>query len=179
MTKKDIPEEQQEKPNEQASPAVCVEPTTKIPSEADQLKQQLIEAEDKYLRLYAEFDNFRRRTDNEKSELCKTASKSLIESILPILDSFCHSEGSFDKETTSIDDLKKGFSLIHKQLEDALKKHGVEKMVTVGKVFDPYCHEAVMQKESDQPSLTILEELQVGYLLHDKVLRPAIVVVAK
>jgi molecular chaperone GrpE len=171
--------EQEIQKNETPPAELCPAPETVDQSLLEQLKKQLIEADDKYLRLYAEFDNYRRRTDAEKSELCKTAGKSLIEGVLPILDSFCHSEASFDKETTSVDDLKKGFSLIHKQLEDALRKHGVEKMVVVGQPFDPYRHEAVMQKESDQPSQTVLEELQIGYLLHDKVLRPAIVVVAK
>lgn len=143
------------------------------------LKQQLVDAEDKYLRLYAEFDNFRKRSLQEKADHTKYAARNLIEQLLPIMDSFEHSRASFEKQNCGLEDMQKGFALIHKQLEDALQRIGVTKLVPKGEVFDPKFHEAVMQQDSDQPAHTILEVLQPGYTIYDKLLRPAMVIVAK
>lgn len=144
---------------------------------AAELKEKLLAAEDKYLRLFAEFDNYRKRTEGEKTEFSKYAAGNFAEAILPVLDSFERSEKALAANVS--EEVRKGFALIHKQLEDILQKFGVKKMEAVGKVFDPRYHEAVLQKESDQPAQTVLEELQTGYLMHEKVLRAAMVVVAK
>ena len=144
-----------------------------------ELAEKLKAAEDKYLRLYAEFDNFRKRTEAEKTEHAKYAAGKFIEAVLPVLDSFERSQKALDADAAASDEVKKGFALIHRQLEDVLQKFGVTKMAAVGQTFDPRWHEAVLQKESDQPAQTVLEELQTGYVMHDKVLRPAMVVVAK
>jgi molecular chaperone GrpE len=143
------------------------------------LAEKLKAAEDKYLRLCAEFDNFRKRTEAEKTDHAKYAAGKFIEAVLPVLDSFERSQKALDADAAAGDEVKKGFALIHRQLEDVLQKFGVTKMTAVGQLFDPRFHEAVLQKESDQPAQTVLEELQTGYVLHDKVLRPAMVVVAK
>jgi len=147
--------------------------------EKTELKEKLLAAEDKYLRLFAEFDNYRKRTDNEKAEFSKYAAGNFAKEILPVLDSFERSEKTFAAEAGASEEVRKGFALIHRQLADVLQKLGIQKMETLGKVFDPCYHEAVMQKESDRPPQTVLEELQTGYLLYEKVLRPAMVVVAK
>ena len=149
------------------------------PKEAAETKEKLLAAEDKYLRLCAEFDNYRKRTENEKSEFAKYAAGNFIEAVLPVLDSFERSQKALETDANAGDEVKKGFALIHKQLEDVLQKFGVKKMEAVGKIFDPRFQEAVMQKESDQPAQTVLEELQTGYVMYDKVLRAAMVVVAK
>lgn len=156
-----------------------LEQSIELLSQIEAAKKQLIEADDKYLRLYAEFDNYRRRTDQEKGEFARYASRNVLEALIPILDSFNHSQSSFDNLASTKEDLQKGFALIHKQFEDALLKFGVKKIEAKGQLFDPNFHEAVMQKDSDQPSQTVLEELQVGFMIHDKVLRPSMVVVAK
>ncbi|MDR2429108.1 MAG: nucleotide exchange factor GrpE [Candidatus Margulisbacteria bacterium] len=144
-----------------------------------ELAEKLKAAEDKYLRLCAEFDNFRKRTEAEKIEHAKYAAGKFIEAVLPVLDSFERSQKALDADAAAGEEVKKGFALIHRQLEDVLQKFGVTKMTAVGQLFDPRFHEAVLQKESGQPAQTVLEELQTGYVLHDKVLRPAMVVVAK
>jgi molecular chaperone GrpE len=144
-----------------------------------ELTEKLKAAEDKYLRLYAEFDNFRKRTEAEKTDHAKYAAGKFIEAVLPVLDSFERSQKALDADTAASDEVKKGFALIHRQLEDVLQKFGVTKMIAVGQLFDPRFHEAVLQKEAEQPSHTVLEELQTGYVMYDKVLRPAMVVVAK
>jgi molecular chaperone GrpE len=149
------------------------------PPKQGELEKKLKAAEDKYLRLYAEFDNFRKRTEAEKTEYAKYAAGKFIEAVLPVLDSFERSQKALDADAAASGEVKKGFALIHRQLEDVLQKFGVTKMTAVGQPFDPRFHEAVLQKESDQPAQTVLEELQTGYVMHDKVLRPAMVVVAK
>jgi molecular chaperone GrpE len=146
---------------------------------AAELTEKLKAAEDKYLRLYAEFDNFRKRSEVEKTDHAKYAAGQFIEAVLPVLDSFERSQKALDADAAASDEVKKGFALIHRQLEDILQKFGVTKMAAVGQPFDPRLHEAVLQKESDQPAHTVLEEMQTGYVMYDKVLRPAMVVVAK
>ena len=141
-----------------------------------ELEEKLKTAEDKYLRLYAEFENFRKRTEAEKTEHAKYAAGQFVEAVLPVLDSFERSQ----KTLTEADaEVRNGFELIRKQLEDVLQKFGVQRMESVGKIFDPRFHEALLQQESDQPAQTVLEEYLAGYLMHDKVLRHAQVVVAK
>ena len=141
-----------------------------------ELTEKLKAAEDKYLRLYAEFENFRKRSEAEKTEYARYAAGKFIEAVLPVLDSFERSQKTLAAAEAEI---QNGFALIRKQLEDVLQKFGVQRMESVGKIFDPRFHEALLQKESDQPAQTVLEEYLAGYLLHDKVLRHAQVVVAK
>jgi molecular chaperone GrpE len=161
--------------------------------EVAELKEKLAAAEDRYLRLFAEFDNFRKRTEGERADFARYAAGNFIEAALPVLDSFERYQKLVETpgpETPAPapagaqpsgpdGELRKGFALIHKQLEDILQKFGVQKITAVGQPFDPRFHEAVLQKESDQPAHTVLEEMQTGFMLHDRVLRPAMVVVAK
>ena len=196
MTEHKKEEHKQHKGHEESQPAAEKQPAEKKPDavkvepqkiKIDALKAQENQsaadakktAEDKYLRLYAEFDNFRKRTEAEKTEHAKYAAGKFIEAVLPVLDSFERSQKALDADAAASDEVKKGFALIHRQLEDVLQKFGVTKMAAIGQLFDPRWHEAVLQKESDQPAQTVLEELQTGYVMHDKVLRPAMVVVAK
>ncbi len=154
-------------------------PVADLEQQLADLKKELVEAGDKYLRLCAEFDNFRKRSLQEKSDHTKYAARHLIEQILPVLDSFEHSRSSFEKPNCNLEDMQKGFALIHKQFEDVLQRVGVVKLMPKGEAFDPKFHEAVMQQDSDQPAHMVLEVLQPGFTLHDKLIRPAMVVVAK
>lgn len=143
-------------------------------------EQELKEANDKHLRLYAEFDNYRKRVQAEKEELCKSASSNLLKELLPILDSFDRAQQSFEKHSDEKEELLKGLALIHRQFEDILTKNGIKKIEAKGKLFDPQLHEAIMQQEAAGVTPhTILEEVQIGYLLNDKLLRPAMVIIAK
>ena len=171
--------EEQEVSEAPEATEVTAAPEITMDAQIVDLKQKLVDADDKYLRLYAEFENARKRTLQEKSEYTKFAVRSLIEQILPILDSFEHSRASFEKQQGSLEDMQKGFALIHKQFEDTLQRVGVSKVMPKGQLFDPKFHEAVMQQDSDQPAHTVLEVLQPGFTLHDKLIRPAMVVVAK
>ncbi len=144
------------------------------------LAEQTTRAEEYFerlARLQADFDNFRRRTRQEKEEFYKYASERLISALLPVLDNF---ERALVAESSSIDSLKSGVQMIFRQLQEALAAEGLTPVPAVGEQFDPQKHEAALRDESgDHPDNTILEELRRGYYLKDKVIRPAMVKVAK
>jgi molecular chaperone GrpE len=144
------------------------------------LAEQLSKAEENYdrlLRLQADYDNFRRRTRQEKEEFYKYASEKLINTLLPVLDNF---ELALSAEGDSIENIKSGVQMIYKQLLDVLATEGVAPIPAVGEQFDPLKHEAVLRAESDEhPDNTIVQELRRGYFLKDKVIRPSMVKVVK
>jgi molecular chaperone GrpE len=143
--------------------------------ENQQLKAKLDEAENRYLRLQADFDNFRRRTrlDLEASE--KYRAQKLITDLLPSLDNFERAmQIEADNEQTKV--LLQGMDMVYRGLVDALKKEGVETIESVGQEFDPHRHQAVMQGEDDNfGSNIVTDEFQKGYLLKDRVIRPSMV----
>lgn len=140
----------------------------------DKKDNQIQELTESLQRLQAEFENFKKRTEKEKSDFCKYAEKDLMLELLPILDNF---ELALNN-TKNKDEFIKGVELIYAQLVSALEKKGLKKIETAGR-FDPYKHEALMQEESDQEEGTILEELQKGYELNNIILRTAKVKVSK
>lgn len=162
-----------------AEPEVVEETSTLSVAELQQkLDEALAKADEnhqKLLRAQADFDNFRRRTRKEKEDQAKYASLSLVEQLLPALDNFERAlEAS--KSTQDMDSLVKGIEMVYKQLDQALVGEGLEVIPSVGEAFDPHYHQAVMQVESDEfESGYIVEELQKGYKLKDKVIRPAMV----
>jgi len=128
-------------------------------------------------RVQADFDNFRKRTLHEREEWAKYCSMRLATNLLPVLDNF---ERALHSGGDDITKFMEGMELIYRQLKDILEKEGVKAMETVGRDFDPNFHEAVMHEPSkEHPDNTIIEEFQKGYLLADRVLRPAMVKVAK
>ncbi|MCL2413725.1 MAG: nucleotide exchange factor GrpE [Bacteroidales bacterium] len=139
-----------------------------------QLATQLEEERDKYLRLYSEFDNFRKRAQKERSELILFASESVILSLLPILDDFDRALPAILDETA-----KSGIELIYSKLKSALENKGLKTMETKGVSFDADLHEAVAQMpvNDEKEKGTIIEEIQRGYYLNDKVIRHAKVIV--
>ncbi len=146
--------------------------------ETKKLKSELADYKDKYLRLNAEFQNYRRRTEKEKNDIYKFGSEKIIKDILPILDNFERALST--SQENSEDSIKDGIEMIYKQFIDVLKKHGVEEIESIGKEFDPMLHHAVMQDESEESEPnTIIEVFQKGYMLHSKVIRPSMVKVSK
>lgn len=128
-------------------------------------------------RVQADFDNFRKRTAQERADWSKYCSMRLATSLLPILDNF---ERALKAGGDDLDSFREGIELIYRQLKDVLEKDGIKIMETVGKEFDPNFHDAVMQGPSEEyPDNTVMEEFQKGYILVDRVLRPAMVKVAK
>ncbi len=178
MSKHKVPEKNNITP-EEAIPDN--EPVADINTEKLQsLEEALKKEQDSYLRLRAEFDNYRKRAAVEKEEFVKYATANVLNEILPIIDNFERAQQSFEKHKDEKEEIIKGVALIHKQLEDLLQKFGIKKIECLGKPFDPATQEAIMQKETTEGEDNIvLEVVQPGYQLEDKVIRHAMVIVSK
>ncbi len=153
---------------------------SKSEKEIEKLKEQIEELNDKYLRLYSEFDNYRKRTAKERIELQKSASKDLIVALLPVLDDFERAIKAFEEHNLS-DEAKKGIELIYNKLMATLRQRGLEPMDAKGKDFDTDFHEAITEipAPGDEMKGKVVDVIQRGYLLNGKVLRYAKVVVGK
>jgi molecular chaperone GrpE len=148
---------------------------TALAAERDQLAAEKAELNDRLLRARAEFDNFRRRAERERSEYLQFAGMETIREILPIVDDF---ERALKVDTVDRD-YAKGVELIYQRMLDLLKRSGVEPIETVGKTFDPNLHQAVERVQTDEAEdQAILGEFQRGYNFKGKLLRPAMVRVA-
>lgn len=133
----------------------------------------------RYLRAQADFDNFRRRTLKEKEDLAKFASMKLVSDLVPVLDNFERAIAANTADSAS-DSFAKGVDMIYRQFLGVLEQEGLAAMNAVGQPFNPELHQAVMQVESDEyEEGTVVEELQKGYTLKERVLRPAMVKVSK
>ena len=136
----------------------------------------MAELEDRTKRQMAEFENFRKRTEKEKSMMFETGAKSVIEKILPVIDNF--ERGLAAIEPDNKDSFYEGMVMIHKQMLSELEKIGVTPIEAVGKEFDPNFHNAVMQVESDEfESGIVAQELQKGYMYRESVVRYSMVAV--
>ena len=151
---------------------------TALQAQVEELKKENASLKDQMLRKAAEFDNFRKRSERERSEVYKRAKKDVLVDLLPVLDNFERAMLSMS-ESMENDAFTQGVELIYKQFNDLLKRFGVEPIETVGKPFDPHLHEAVMMEPTDEyEANTIIAEFQKGYTLGDQLLRPAQVKVA-
>jgi molecular chaperone GrpE len=147
--------------------------------ETDGLKAEIGELKDKYLRLYSEFENFRRRTSKEKLELIKTAGEEVIVSLLPVLDDFERALKSMNENKPESNSAGEGIQLILNKLKYIIEQRGVKELGTkAGDDFNPEIHEAITKISVSDESLKgkIVEVLEKGYNLHDKVIRFAKVV---
>ena len=149
-----------------------------LEAELKQSKEQADEYYERLQRLQAEFDNFRKRTQKEKEETVKYAAERVVEAMLPVLDNF--ERAVFSSQTNKdFQAFSQGVEMILKQMQNALVREGLTPIEAVGQPFDPKLHEAVMQVEStDYPENTVVEELQKGYYIKEKVLRPSMVKVS-
>lgn len=140
--------------------------------EAEELKAKLADAEERLLRLRADFENFRRRTRQEKEELSKVVAQDILKGMLPCIDNFERALG----QAKELESFKNGMDMIYKQFMEALKANGLEVIETKDVKFDPNFHQAVMRVEN--PELeddTITMEMQKGYMVKGKVIRPSMV----
>ncbi|MGM8364631.1 nucleotide exchange factor GrpE [Virgibacillus sp. W0181] len=154
------------------------EELAELRKELESLREEKEAALERSLRLQAEYENFKKRTEKEKSAAQKYKSQDLANELLPALDNF---ERALKVEVNDDNrNLIEGITMVYSQLEEALKAQGIEKMETLNEQFDPNLHHAVMQVEDEEKdSNTIVEELQAGYMLKDRVIRPAMVKVNK
>ncbi|MEX6687630.1 nucleotide exchange factor GrpE [Danxiaibacter flavus] len=149
-------------------------------TELEKTKAELAEQKDKYLRLMAEFDNFRRRTAKEKIEQTQTAGKEVITSLLDVLDDCDRAEQQLQKDN-DINHVKQGVSLVFNKLRSALQSKGLKPMDSVNTPFDVEKHEAITEIPVPDESQKgkVIDEVQKGYYLNDKIIRFAKVVVGK
>lgn len=147
-------------------------------SELEKLKAEAKEATDKYVRLYAEFDNFKRRTSKERIELLQTAGKDVIVSLLPVIDDFERALKSMET-ATDVGAVKEGIVLVSNKLKNILQQKGLKSMDAKGQVFDADIHEAItnIPAPADELKGKVIDEVEKGYYLNDKVIRFAKVVV--
>lgn len=143
-------------------------------------EEQVAALNDKYLRLYSEFDNYRKRTNKEKLDLIATASAGVLKDMTSILDDFDRAIANNDL-VTDIDAVKAGFQLIHTKLKTSLEAKGLKQMEAKGKPFDPELHEAIANIPAPSKDLKgkVVDDVEKGYYLNDKVIRYAKVVVGQ
>jgi molecular chaperone GrpE len=147
-------------------------------SDTDKLKEEVVQLNDKYLRLFAEFDNYKRRTNQERRDLLQTAGKDVIVSLLGVLDDFERADKAMEK-ATDVKQVREGIELVHHKLKSLLVQKGLVAMEAKGKTFDADIHEAItsIPVPSDDLKGKIVDEVEKGYLLNDKVIRFAKVIV--
>lgn len=149
-------------------------------NEADKLKSELQEQKDKYLRLFAEFDNAKRRQAKERIELMQTAGKEIIISLLDVLDDSERAEKQL-QTTDDVQQIKEGVSIVFNKLRNILQAKGLKPMESIGQEFDVEKHDAITEIPAPNPSLVgkVVDEVTKGYYLNDKIIRHAKAIVGK
>lgn len=168
--------EQEKEPKNEANEA-------KEASPKDDLEAKLQEEKTKYLYLYAEFENFRRRNERDRIEFLKYGHERFLREMILVLDNFeraiTQAKSLNQEKGSPVAAVAQGIEMIHFQFLDTLKAHGVSEIQTKGMKFDPALHEAIAEEESELEAGMIVQEQLKGYKLHDRLLRAAKVVVAK
>ena len=165
-------------PHEAASSRSSASGTSSMESKLSELESAAAESKDRYLRLAADFDNFKRRSRQEHLETIQHASADLIARLLPALDDL---HNALEHKPEGVDDTwARGIELAVRKLEDTLRTHGLEPIEAAGRHFDPKLHEAIGHEEtSEVPEDTVVTQLRPGYRVRDRVVRPALVRVAR
>ena len=146
----------------------------------EQLRQEVQQLKDQYLRTLADVDNIKKRIQREKEEFLQFAAEGFVRELLPIIDGLDQAVAAVDKQADA-KAIIKGVHMIYRQLLGMLEKEGVTRIPTVGHVFDPHLHEAVghVEPHNGEADGMIVEEIHVGYTMHGKVVRPSLVKIAK
>lgn len=149
-------------------------------TDSGELRIELQEQKDKFIRLYAEFDNFKRRNARERVELIQTAGREVISSLLEVLDDCDRAEKQLQK-SDNLDQVKEGIQLVFNKLRSTLQAKGLKEMKSIGETFNPDFHEAITEIPVTDPAMEgrIVDEVEKGYYLNDKIIRFSKVVVGK
>jgi len=149
-------------------------------SKTDQLKQEVAEWDDKYLRLLAEFENYKKKAAQDRIDSIHFANKNIIEAFLPVLDDLERAMKSIG-DANDVASVKEGVDLIYKKLKGGLQEKGVKEMVTMGEAFNPDFHEAISKIPTKDKKMRgkVVDEIEKGYFLNDKIIRYAKVVVGE
>lgn len=187
MKEKQTPENDSDSGAAQSN-AEAKEQQHKEPEEIEQLKNELASAKaeaaetyERLLRLSAEFENYKKRTQRQMDENKKCANEELLKDLLSVVDNLERALNvAGEKKTETDTNMAEGIEMTLNEILKTLKKHNVTPVEAMGKPFDPTYHEALMQEETDEyPENTVIGEMQKGYVLHDRLIRPARVVVSK
>jgi molecular chaperone GrpE len=166
--------------SEKASEAEVDDPMKDLEARLEAKDQEVKENYDRLLRVSAEFENYKKRTSRELEEFRKFANQSLIKEMLSVVDNLELAMNSTNGHKTIDQGLLQGLDMTHKEILKVFEKFNVKPIEAKGQAFDPAFHEAVMQEETDEfEENTVINELQKGYLIHDRLLRPSMVVVAR
>jgi molecular chaperone GrpE len=175
-------------PDSEPEPEAETGEAQEAPTEVDQLKKEVAEARaeaaetyDRLLRLSAEFENYKKRMQRQAEDHRKYANESIIKDLLSVVDNLERAVNASQQSNSEAGAcMLEGLEMTLNEIRKVLKKYHVEPVEAVGQPFDPTYHEAVMQQPSeDHPDNTVIQEMQKGYMLHDRLIRPAMVVVAK
>ena len=165
---------EEEAPEEAVSEGAAMqEEIEALKGQVEKLTGDLQEKKDRLLRLQADFDNFRRRSAKEREEISAVVTQNFCKDMLPLLDNF---ERAMAAETKDVEAFQKGVEMIFTQFQEVLKKNGLEQIEAVGQKFDPNFHQAVMRVEDpEKEDDTVAQELQKGYMVKGRVIRPSMV----
>ncbi len=156
------------------------DPVKDLETQLEAKEQEAKESYDRLLRVSAEFENYKKRSTRELEEFRKFANQSLIKELLSVVDNLELAMNSANEHETIDQGLLQGLEMTHREILKVFEKFNVKPIVAKGEVFDPTFHEAVMQEETDEfAANTVVNELQKGYLIHERLLRPSMVVVAR
>ncbi len=179
---KTVVKEQEQTTTEKTSETIDNESNIKDSgdSEVEKLKKELAESQDKFIRLMAEFDNFRKRTNKEKLELRKTAAQDTLSAFIPVLDDFDRAKKNHDDENSE-EEFTEGVMFVYEKILTFTKSQGLESMDPTGEDFDPDFHEAITEIPAPTEDMKgkIIDTIERGYKLNDKIIRYAKVVVGK
>ncbi|GER66951.1 hypothetical protein BpJC7_09080 [Weizmannia acidilactici] len=173
--KAEAPKTEEEKAENASEAQPANEELEKAKQTIKELQNELEQAENRYLRLRADFENFRRRVNLDREAAEKYRAQELITNLLPAIDNFERALSMAEKNDHT-KQLLDGMEMVYRSILEALKKEGAEPIEALGKEFDPHFHQAIMQgQEEDVASNVVLEEFQKGYMLKDRVIRPSMV----
>ena len=173
----DVPDVERMEDEGAPSPATDPAPAPAIADDIIELRKERDDLQDRLLRQAAEFDNYRKRIDRERRDSAQFAAVDFVQELLPVVDDF---ERALQIEASGADSYRQGLEIIHRAFMDMLRKRGVTPIEAVGTTFDPQVHQAVAYEEApDRQDGEVMEQFTRGYRLGDKLIRPAMVKVAK
>jgi molecular chaperone GrpE len=174
-TEKEIVKEKPEKENIKGKAKKLFE---ELQAKVKKLEEEKKDLEEQFLRKRADFENFRKRMEKDKSDFIKYSLEKFVKELLPVLDSF-NSALTSDNSSEEQKSVFSGFELINKQLKDIFSKNGISEIDALGESFDPSLHQAIAQEKTEGESGIVIKEYQKGFKLHDRILRPSMVVVSE
>ena len=158
----------------------AADPTADGDERVEEAERRAAEAHDRLLRVSADLENFKKRTAREMEDFRRYANEALIKDLLPVIDNLERAMASCDRQDPEVAPFLEGVEMTHGEILKVLERFAVRPIRAEGEPFDPAYHQAVFQEASDQhPENTVVSEFQKGYLMHDRLLRPAMVVVSK